>query len=87
MTYEEALKILITNNCIKCTHIPPHSIIPLEERCTVCEIPLMAKSLIKQIPKRSYEIFCPVCLGSQPVNNKMNYCPKCGQALDWSGKK
>ncbi len=58
------------------------------------------KAFEKQIPKKPVDVctpvvtwgLCPVCkgelnkLGGRPnrVFSNMNYCPDCGQAIDWS---
>ena len=53
----------------------------------------------KQIPKKPNGTRCPVCkralrkakiengyTGKIKTRNADDYCPKCGQALDWSGE-
>ncbi len=61
------------------------------------------EALEKQIPKKPIDVckpvvtwgLCPVCkgelnkLGGRPnrVFSSMNYCPDCGQRIDWSEEK
>lgn len=55
----------------------------------------MAKAALeKQIPKepihKDGEIICPNCLGALIYSMhsfKVNYCDRCGQAIDWSGEE
>lgn len=56
-----------------------------------CEFALALKALEKQVPKkvmyREFEmlgeqIFCSEC--QHAVDDGTEYCPTCGQALDWS---
>lgn len=66
------------------------------------EIELAIKVLERQIPKKPTDVctviiwgLCPVCkgklnmLGRQPnrVFKSDNFCPDCGQALDWSDEE
>lgn len=66
------------------------------------EIELAIKVLERQIPKKPTDVrtviiwgLCPVCkgklnmLGRQPsrVFKLDNFCPDCGQALDWSDEE
>ena len=61
---------------------------------------ILARAYQKQLPKKplkggnhlsddTYNI-CPACSRLVGVNyavdNRTDYCPDCGQALDWSGK-
>ena len=43
-------------------------------------------ALEKQIPKKPKDdgwLYCPIC-GRDVLLDRFNYCPDCGQALDWS---
>ena len=44
-------------------------------------------ALEKQLPKKPIVVDedCPSC--GEPMNAHYNFCPICGQALDWSDKK
>lgn len=38
------------------------------------------------INKGLHKFYCPICYGNGDLSNKCNvgeYCPKCGQRLDW----
>lgn len=68
--------------------------------CSVEEMNIAIKALEKQIPKKPFEKEvigvsmtgykhkgqCPKC-SSTVLQYKGNYCPNCGQALDWSEVK
>ena len=44
------------------------------------------ESLEKQIPKKLKDdgwLYCPIC-GRDVLMDRFDYCPDCGQALDWS---
>ena len=44
------------------------------------------EALEKQIPKKLKDdgrLYCPIC-GRDVLLDRFNYCPDCGQALDWS---
>ena len=44
------------------------------------------EALEKQIPKKLKDdgwLYCPIC-GWDVLMDKFDYCPDCGQALDWS---
>ena len=44
------------------------------------------EALEKQIPKKLKDdgwLYCPIC-GRDVLMDKFDYCPDCGQALDWS---
>lgn len=44
------------------------------------------KALEKQIPKKLKDdgwLYCPIC-GRDVLMDRFDYCPDCGQALDWS---
>ena len=43
------------------------------------------KALERQMPKKPAEngwLFCPIC-GRDILMDRFNYCPNCGQAIDW----
>ena len=47
---------------------------------------LIREALEKQIPKKLKDngwLYCPFC-GRDVLMDKFDYCPHCGQALDWS---
>lgn len=57
------------------------------------------EALEKQIPKKPNNIYCPICkrplrkakedigyTGKVKKRKADNYCPGCGQALDWSSE-
>lgn len=59
----------------------------------------VVKAVEKQIPKKPNNIYCPICkrplrkekkdigyTGKVKKRKADNYCPGCGQALDWSDK-
>lgn len=58
---------------------------------------IICNALEKQIPKKPNNIYCPICkrplrkakedigyTGKVKKRKADNYCPGCGQALDWS---
>lgn len=58
--------------------------LPMEE-IMVCETKQIIYALERQIPKKPEKGFlCPIC-HTERTKWKANYCPSCGQALDWSG--
>ena len=79
MTYEEAIKQL---NSIAIYHF---------DKYTANAIDMAINTLEKQIPKEPIEKFafsddigaglCPFC--NEGVDEEMNFCSYCGQALDW----
>ena len=79
MTYEEAIKLL---NSMAIYHF---------DKYTANAIDTAINALEKQIPKKPIEKFafsddigaglCPFC--NEGVNEEMNFCSYCGQALDW----
>lgn len=79
MTHEEAIKQL---NSVAIYHF---------DKCTTNAIDLAIDALDKQIPKKPIEKFafsddieaglCPLC--NEGVNEEMNFCSYCGQALEW----
>ena len=47
---------------------------------------LVREALEKQIPKKLKDdgwLYCPIC-GRDVLMDRFDYCPDCGQALDWS---
>ena len=47
---------------------------------------LIREALEKQIPKKLKDdgwLYCPIC-GRDVLMDRFDYCPDCGQALDWS---
>ena len=47
---------------------------------------LIREALEKQIPKKLKDdgwLYCPIC-GRDVLMDRFDYCPHCGQALDWS---
>lgn len=83
MTYEEAIKLL---NSMAIYHI---------DKYTTYAIDLAIEALDKQILKKPIEKYtdydgteaglCPFC--NEGVDEKMNFCSYCGQAIDWSDDK
>lgn len=87
----ENLKYLISDDCTE------------TQKDYVEEIEFAIKALEKQIPIKPIDVCtpvitwgsCPVCegklnmLGGQPnkVFKSNNFCPDCGQALDWSDEE
>ena len=44
-------------------------------------------ALEKQIPKKPVGEWCPICnevVDEHECNYKFDYCPNCGQKIDWS---
>lgn len=80
MTYEEAIKQL---NSVDIYHF---------DKYTKYAIDLAIEALDKQILKKPIEKYtdydgteaglCPFC--NEGVDEKMNFCSYCGQAIDWS---
>ena len=82
MTYEEAVKYIDSNHCGKCCAC---DITPQNN----CPYKLAIESIEKQIPKKSNDYYedslddeCAVC--GTIVFERDRYCPRCGQAIDWS---
>lgn len=47
---------------------------------------LIREALEKQIPEKLKDdgwLYCPIC-GRDVLMDRFDYCPDCGQALDWS---
>ena len=83
MTNEEVienLKYLISDDCTDKQHD------------FVKEIKIAIEALEKQVPKKAIEKYtdydgseaglCPFC--NEGVDEEMNFCSYCGQAIDWS---
>ena len=83
MTNEEVienLKYLISDDCTDTQHD------------FVKEIKIAIEALEKQVPKKAIEKYtdydgseaglCPFC--NEGVDEEMNFCSYCGQAIDWS---
>ena len=83
MTYEEAIKLL---NSMAIYHF---------DKYTTYAIDLAIEALDKQILRKPIEKYtdydgteaglCPFC--NEGVDEKMNFCSYCGQAIDWSDDK
>lgn len=83
MTYEEAIKLL---NSMAIYHF---------DKYTTYAIDFAIEALDKQILKKPIEKYtdhdgteaglCPFC--NEGVDEKMNFCSYCGQAIDWSDDK
>ena len=58
-----------------------------EHNGRMCEkVNLALEALEKQIPKKLKDdgwLYCPIC-GRDVLMDRFDYCPDCGQALDWS---
>ena len=56
------------------------------EEYTIEAYSVALNALEKQIPKKLKDngwLYCPIC-GRDVLMDRFNYCPDCGQALDWS---
>lgn len=90
MTNEEAIMEISRNHCIPCKEISN------EKTCDGCYFQKALFALADQIrgPKKPkvYKAhprdicLCPVCNSTfiERRGVKMNYCPNCGQAIDWN---
>ena len=92
MTQEEAIERLKKRIC--CEMPIQHF---CKDNCMYCEVSLAIEALKKQIPmlwEESFEGYetiytCPKCkedfvtMEGTPADNLWNYCPSCGQKLDW----
>lgn len=81
MNYEEAKRKIE----IYCEHI----CIWDKDYCNSCENKVAIEALEKQIPKSGNVGFakfceCPKCEWIIETLEPFNYCPNCGQAIDWS---
>ena len=90
MTREEARGTMLLEVCPACEYKEVSECVEED-----CEIYLAIKALETQIPKRVAGKYlpwgaymwrgrCPTCGFSTP--DVFDFCPKCGQALDWSEK-
>lgn len=83
MTYQDAVYTLGT---IKWVQVSDSRVAKERE-----SIAMAIEALEKQIPKKptgNKMNCCPSCkalvgIHTDVINAKYNYCPKCGQALDW----
>ena len=86
MTYEEALQSVLMYCSEECGKIDT-----CRGEYKECAEATVIKALEKQIPKKPIEKFafsddieaglCPLC--NEGVNEEMNFCSYCGQAIDW----
>lgn len=56
------------------------------EEYTIEAYSVALNALEKQIPKKLKDdgwLYCPIC-GRDVLMDRFDYCPDCGQALDWS---
>ena len=57
-----------------------------QEEYTIKAYSVALNALEKQIPKKLKDdgwLYCPIC-GRDVLMDRFDYCPDCGQALDWS---
>jgi len=54
-------------------------------RTAIARMEKQMKALEKQIPKKPIFKYCPHCSGR--VMDYAEYCYKCGQKIDWEGRK
>lgn len=94
MTVEEALHIYkLATKCAmfdqQCTDMTEF----IDAMKQKYDLEVMVDCIQKQIPKKPIEKFafsddieaglCPLC--NEGVNEEMNFCSYCGQAIDWEG--
>ena len=76
MTYEEAIYWLKYRHCVLCG----------DESCQDCKaneaLRVGIEALDSQIPRKPIQLRCAYC--EDKLFGYMNYCPNCGQAIDWS---
>lgn len=80
MTYEEALKFEKTALSFHKVQ-KQHLLVELKR--------VIIRAIEKQIRKKPIGVYCPVCKNDCDTDVDTpfpNYCPNCGQALDWSSK-
>ena len=92
MTAEEALRICkLATKCAmfdqQCTDMTD----PIDAMKQKYDLEVMVDCIQKRIPKKPIEKFafsddieaglCPFC--NEGVNEEMNFCSYCGQAIDW----
>lgn len=78
MMYEEALREVL--------HQVYRNTDDFEMRISKDCYKLIIEALEKQIPKKLKDdgwLYCPIC-GRDVLLDRFDYCPDCGQALDWS---
>lgn len=95
MTYVEAKKTIL-DMCCWCNNDNAECIYHSEKRtdlCKKCEFYFALKSIEKQIPKKPkhehLNYYCSNCntwllWDDAEPNANDTFCPKCGQAIDWS---
>lgn len=80
MTAQEAIRRIRDHNEV-------HSVRERNFAVYITEALNMAvEALEKQIPKKLKDdgwLYCPIC-GRDVLLDRFDYCPDCGQALDWS---
>ena len=81
MTLEEAIDFILNKIQIDVRFCSDEDI-----KKTEAALKLAISALEKQIPKKLKDdgrLYCPIC-GRDVLLDRFNYCPDCGQALDWS---
>ena len=94
MTTEEVIKILETESCVDCTHIPRSPIECPNTRCKVRQATLCAINALKtakpdgewivyeDIPEDMYCSVCDMDFENTYQNRKLfKYCPNCGTRM------
>lgn len=94
MTYEEAIEIISSNICYNLLGCMDGICKHTDEK--PCAVQMAREALEKQTPKRpkrsKREIrYCEVwecpCCGFEWSSRIVDFCYKCGQAIDWSEKE
>ena len=90
MTAEEAYAELISIRKNRedgyLTHLSYGGKADEHEEYTIEAYSVALNALEKQIPKKLKDngwLYCPIC-GRDVLMDRFDYCPDCGQALDWS---
>ena len=81
MTLEEAIDFILNKIQIDVRFCSDEDI-----EKTEAALKLAISALEKQIPKKLKDdgwLYCPIC-GRDVLLDRFDYCPDCGQALDWS---
>lgn len=81
MTLEEAIDFILNKIQIDVRFCSDEDI-----EKTEAALKLAISALEKQIPKKLKDdgwLYCPIC-GRDVLMDRFDYCPNCGQALDWS---
>jgi len=78
MNPQEALKVLDTKLNIE----GPISIVIDEIRARMTGVAALKKQIPKKIKDEPLRFACPVC-NETVCGTDYEYCPKCGQKLDW----